>query len=588
MSESKRNDRLEPVEVVKRIDELLELTYRSTNLENLEDPLNVTIYALLCLQMDGILSQQVYQRLEAVYPGWHAILSKSEKDLVVDVDLAAFKEDHAKKLKLFLEAVADENRTRDAQEIFSIKFLHDMTDNDAIAFLKNLPGITPMMVKFVMAYVLHKKSLAIDTPVKKVLERLDLLEHPKSMVSFRGIESIVPPKIRKRLYVNLIHHSQKICRSRQPKCGDCVIVSFCSKQNYKISANKPMVVELFAGAGGLGKGFSKAGYQIAVAVEKDRNSAQTYRLNHPGTPVLEADIKLLDVEDLRRFIFRADDISVLMAGPPCQGYSVAGKRDPADPANLLYEEVTRFAKMLQPRIVLLENVLGLRKVNGVDFASKIRDAIQKVGYEVEGPIKLEASRFGVSQNRSRLVYLARRADLGSAPFPPDPTHVPADEEIASNSTHLPRTPTLEEILEDLPDFDIGINMESGIMNEVPIYNASTMAHSQHVVEKISQISPREGPISYRRLDRRAAQTLVAGHRALPVHPWKDRTISVREAARIQGFPDDFVFAGPRSSQPLQVANAVPPPMAEVLARHLLRFLNYRSSIKCVTRRSIKQ
>ena len=577
MSESKRNDRLEPVEVVKRIDELLELTYRSANLENLEDPLNVTIYALLCSHMDGILSQQVYQRLETIYPGWHAVLNKSEKDLVGDINLTGFKEDHAKTLKLFLEAIAGANRTRGAQEIFSLKFLHDMTDDSAIDFLKNLPGVSPI-IKFVMAYALHKKYLAIDISAKKILERLDLIEYPNNEVNFRNIESITPPKIRKRLYLNLIHHSQKICRSRQPKCGDCVIVSFCSKQNYKISANKPVVVELFGGAGGLGKGFSKAGYKIAVAVEKDRNSAQTYRLNHPGTPVLEADIKLLDVEDLRRFIFRVDDISVLMAGPPCQGYSVAGKRNPADPDNLLYEEVTRFAKMLQPRIVLLENVLGLRKVKGVDFASKIRDAIQKVGYKVEGPMKLEASRFGVSQNRSRLIYLARRADLGGAPSPPDPTHVPADEEIASNSIHLPRTPTLEEILEDLPDFGTGINMESGIMNGVPIYNASTMAHSQHVVEKISQISPGEGPISYRRLDRRAAQTLVAGHRALPVHPWKDRTISVREAARIQGFPDDFVFAGPRSSQPLQVANAVPPPMAEALARHLLRFLNYQLPI----------
>lgn len=573
MSESKRTDRLEPLEVVKRVDELLELTYRSADLENLEDPLDVTIYALLCLQIDGTLHQQVYQRLETGYPGWHSILRTPEQDLVEDISLAGFEENHARTLKLFLAAVADENRTRGSKEILSLRFLYDMTDHNAIDFLKDLPGINPKIINFMMAYVLHRKSLAIDTPVRRVLERLDLIAHKRNGPNFQDIESITPPKIRKRLYVNLIQHSQKICRSQQPKCGDCVIVSFCSKQNYKILANKPVAVELFAGAGGLAKGFSKAGYNIAVAVEQDRNSAQTYRLNHPGTPVLEADVRLLDIEDLRQFIVRVDDISVLMAGPPCQGYSVAGRRDPADPMNLLYEEVTRFAKILQPKMVLLENVPGLRKVNGVNFVDQIRDAIQKVGYKVGGPTRLEASRFGVSQNRSRLVYFARRADLGDAPSPPDPTHIPADEEPLSNNENLPRTPTLEEIFKGLPDFDTGVNMEFGIINGLPIYNASTMAHSQRVVKKISRLSPGEGPISYRRLDRRVAQTLVAGHRALPVHPWIDRTISVREAARIQGFPDDFIFAGSRSSQPLQVANAVPPPLAEAIARHLVKLLN---------------
>ena len=100
-------------------------------------------------------------------------------------------------------------------------------------------------------------------------------------------------------------------------------------------------------------------------------------------------------------------------------------------------------------------------------------------------------------------------------------------------------------------------------------NSATMRHSQRVVDKIAEIEPGKGPISYRRLERDLARTLVAGHRALPVHPWLDRTISVREAARIQGFPDSYVFCGPRSNQPLQVANAVPPPVAEALGRHLL-------------------
>ena len=114
-------------------------------------------------------------------------------------------------------------------------------------------------------------------------------------------------------------------------------------------------------------------------------------------------------------------------------------------------------------------------------------------------------------------------------------------------------------------------MEDGTL----LMNASTMKHSARVVRKIEDIPAGGGPISYRRLDRDLARTLVAGHRALPVHPWLHRTISVREAARIQGFDDDYFFCGPRANQPLQVANAVPPPVASALGQHLLNFLPSR-------------
>jgi DNA (cytosine-5)-methyltransferase 1 len=104
-----------------------------------------------------------------------------------------------------------------------------------------------------------------------------------------------------------------------------------------------------------------------------------------------------------------------------------------------------------------------------------------------------------------------------------------------------------------------------------------MHHSKAVIKKIRSIEPGKGPISYRRLEKDVARTLVAGHRALPVHPWLDRTISVREAARIQGFEDTYVFCGPRSEQPLQVANAVPPPVARVVAKHIKRLIGRAGS-----------
>jgi len=131
-----------------------------------------------------------------------------------------------------------------------------------------------------------------------------------------------------------------------------------------------------------------------------------------------------------------------------------------------------------------------------------------------------------------------------------------------------------QALKGLPSYRPGVDAEWIPQPDgTALTNASTMRHSQRVIDKIKSIAPGKGPISYRRLETDLARTLVAGHRALPVHPTLDRTISVREAARIQGFPDSYVFCGPRAEQPLQVANAVPPPVAFAIARHLLSYVD---------------
>jgi DNA (cytosine-5)-methyltransferase 1 len=146
-------------------------------------------------------------------------------------------------------------------------------------------------------------------------------------------------------------------------------------------------------------------------------------------------------------------------------------------------------------------------------------------------------------------------------LPPQPTHCASHHQQCCCA--LPPTPTVLDAIGGLP------LLGSGESAEHLLPNGSTMRHSSRVVAKIARISPGGGPLSYRRLRPDMAMTLVAGHGALPVHPFLHRTISVREAARLQGFPDSYVFAGPRSSQPLQVANAVPPPLAWALGAALV-------------------
>lgn len=570
-----RSDSLPMTEVVSRVDELLELRYRSSDLGNLDDPLDEAIYILLSLQTREPVYRRVFARLKDAFPHcWSELLQADHDTLVQLVQPAGFQEQRASKIKQFVAAVAGEPRALGKNGKLSLEFLRGMNDREVLAYLESLPGMGPKSARCVMAFSLGRDRFAVDTHVRRILERLELVDAQPGKPRHEDYERLVPSRLRRRLHINLVHHGRAVCTSRKPKCHKCVLVSFCPGGQRAVAreSSKPVAVELFAGAGGMGEGFRQAGYRLAAAIERDRNPAQTYRLNHPGTPVLEADIVELDESSIRQLAPGLPEVAVLLAGPPCQGYSAAGRRDPDDPANRLYRHVARFAKLLQPQLVVLENVGGLRRVRGVDFTSRIRTALLNVGYDVNGPEQLKASQFGVPQNRTRLFFLARRADLGPPPAPPAATHLPPGE-LDLLSVGKPKTQCLKDVLADLPQFGPGVEFEYGIHEGRPIFNASTMAHSRGVVTKIAGIKGGEGPISYRRLAGDIAQTLVAGHRALPVHPWLHRTISVREAARIQGFRDDYIFAGPRSNQPLQVANAVPPPVAEAIGLHLLDHLD---------------
>lgn len=307
-------------------------------------------------------------------------------------------------------------------------------------------------------------------------------------------------------------------------------------------------------------------------MEADRHAAQTYRLNHPGTPVIEAKIdKSTTAKSLRRYMPGAGAIDVLLAGPPCQGYSAAGARNPRSPVNRLYRHVVRLARELRAETVCLENVPGVRRVNGHGFLNSIQDALRRAGFATDAHL-VHACEYGVPQHRARYFFLSRRGKGAKAPRAPAATYRPHHATGDEPQTQTP-TPRLADLLGELPPLPPGTVAEVFEDEKGKRYwNMSTMAHSPQVVEKIAKIEPGEGPISYRRLELDEARTLIAGHRAFPVHPTLDRTISVREAAVIQGFPRDYIFCGPRAWQPLQVANAVPPPLAEAVAREVLKVL----------------
>lgn len=565
-------------DVLERIDELLETRYSSAGLGNINDPLAETVYILLSKQTRETVYRRVFRDLRQHYSLWLDARHAHPRDLERILKPSGFQEQRAHQLKALLLAVHESNLERGVGPAaktpgdLTLGFLSEMSDTDAENFLLTLPGIGPKSARCVLSYSLGRNAFAVDTHVHRIFTRLGLLPSSSRKTDHDPFQAAVPETMRRRLHINLVHHGRAVCRTNNERCSDCVLISFCERGRTAVSLKdgSPVAVDLFAGAGGLSYGFRQAGFRVALAVESCRHSAQTYRFNNPGVPVIEALINdHTRAASLRRFMPGYPRIDALIAGPPCQGYSVNGSRRPDARENYLYRHVACLARQLKVELVVLENVPGVRRVNGRNFLGKIISTLEEAGFSVAAHL-LCAGNYGVPQRRLRYFFLGRRGKQKPSPVTPSPTHRRHGEPARSG---LPETPSVSGVLALLPTLEAGTEAERLIdANGHEFFNLSTMHHSERVVDRIRSFRRGSEPVSYRRLDPSEAQTIIAGHRALPVHPKLDRTISVREAATVQGFPLDYVFFGPRSKQPLQVANAVPPPLAKAVAQHIRSYL----------------
>jgi DNA (cytosine-5)-methyltransferase 1 len=310
--------------------------------------------------------------------------------------------------------------------------------------------------------------------------------------------------------------------------------------------------DLCCGAGGISLGFSSAGLKILGGIDKAKYPVETAQFNHANG---KWDIESLEelVEKVKKdtnkdhVIFKAN---ILLGGLPCQGFSTAGKRDSEDERNYLYKNLLTLTQLVKPQFVVFENVKGLIHDNNSKVFDAIIDGFNDAGYEVHYEI-LNAKDFGVPQKRERVIIIA------SAKIDP------------------------KEIFKNIKKTDKGVNVRKAFAGlarsrEKKSINHTFMKHSPEVVKKIKEMNGKIH-LSYRRLKwDEASSTVIVGHNALPVHPEQPRAISVREAARLQGFPDSFIFKGTRTSQSEQVANAVPPPLAKAVAKAILKSIKSES------------
>jgi len=330
-----------------------------------------------------------------------------------------------------------------------------------------------------------------------------------------------------------------------------------------MTRTKPTAVDLFSGAGGLSLGLHMAGWDVIAAVEFDKWACETYRRNFPSSEVLCEDIR--DV-DLTRFA----GVDLVAGGPPCQPFSVAGKQlARSDPRDMIPQFV-RALEVLRPPAFLMENVAGLMTARHREYTKAVIRELSALGYQVRASV-LDAASVGVPQHRRRVFFVGA---MGRTPVFPEPTHGP-DAALPYVTTRQ----ALEGVPEDEPNRAGVSYARTPIMRPSPyagmITNGKGRPLSPDAPSKT--IPATAGGNRTHILD--PAGVLLEYHRHLkaggtPRTGWVEgvRRLTVRESARLQSFPDSFVFAGPRSRQYSQVGNAIPPLLARALGTALYQLL----------------
>ena len=330
------------------------------------------------------------------------------------------------------------------------------------------------------------------------------------------------------------------------------------------SAPIARVADLCCGLGGLSLAARSLGMEVRAGVDINVHALKTFAKNFPDAEAIPGSVRSLPLQDqcaeLLQGSGRTPIPKVVVSGPPCQGFSVAGTRDPLDPRNQILNAVGRAVSRIQPDVALIENVSMVLTEQHDARLSRFEREIRKGDYHV-ARVLLNAADFGVCQRRKRAFFLVTRGklDLGDFLNELDKLKVP-HRGAAVALCGLPSPHVRPDKYDDEAHY-------AGVSNHL------AMQHSQRVKDKIAAIEPGKGPMSYRRLHpSRVSNTLISGHRAPPAHHIEPRSITVREAARLQSFPDDFRIYGSFGNQMEQVTNAVPPLLARAVLSTLFRFI----------------
>ncbi len=358
-------------------------------------------------------------------------------------------------------------------------------------------------------------------------------------------------------------------------------------------------IDLFCGAGGLSEGFRQAGFHVLAGNDIDPFAAETFAANHSEAQFLPGPIEDISARDfLKTAALKTGELDCLIGGPPCQAFSVYNhQRGMHDKRSGLFYEYLRVVKGLMPKWVVLENVTGITSAGNGQAVEEILSGLARLGYDIEIQI-LRAEEYGVPQERRRIFFLGNR--LGLPISWPEPTHGPG---------LLPFV-TVGDAIGDLPPLKNGEDPKRPLPYRLPPTTGYQVMLRGNSVEVTNHAAPRLAPINVKRMKhipeggswrdipvdllpagmkraRRCDHTKRYGrlrkdglsstvltkcdlHWGAYIHPEQDRVLTVREAGRLQSFPDWFAFAGPRTEQYVQVGNAVPALLGRKVAEAILQ------------------
>lgn len=379
---------------------------------------------------------------------------------------------------------------------------------------------------------------------------------------------------------------------------------------------KPLAIDLFAGAGGLSLGFEEAGFDVAAAVEHDPVHAAVHEYNFPQTKMFCCDVRELDGQRIRTDSrIGSEEVAVVFGGPPCQGISLMGKRDVDDERNSLLMEFVRVVVEIRPRYFVMENVAGLLVGKHRELLDEVIDRFELAGYSVLHPRVLQASEYGIPQSRKRLFLIGARGDVAPSSYPkPCCTARRIDGGVVEGA--LPVGPSVRDALGDLPDVDrydallesdeaeveLGIpSVYASLLREpecdplnfsaprtsdpCKLTSSARTRHAPRSIKRFADTVPgTTEPVSrFLRLHPDGvSNTLRAGTASdrgaytapRPIHPEYARVITVREAARLHGYPDWFRFHVTKWNGFREVGNSVPVFLGRAVAQELAKSLGH--------------
>ncbi|MCL1475450.1 DNA cytosine methyltransferase [Argonema antarcticum] len=319
-----------------------------------------------------------------------------------------------------------------------------------------------------------------------------------------------------------------------------------------IPASNYTFVDLFSGAGGITQGLVQAGFQSVASVEVNPMASATYINNFPQCHHFCGSIENFEPKKWLDKI-GSPEVHLVVGGPPCQGFSVAGKRNSNDARNSLFLEFVRVVSEIRPWYVVMENVPGILTIENGTVKEAIKKAFDDIGYANVSVAILESAAYGVPQIRPRAIFIANRFGLPN----PYPKPQLSPEQYKS----------IESAISDLPEYTF-----------IPEINHEWTRHSPEYMERIAKVLP--GCSLYetyvdafkRQYPGKPSMTVKENHGGTHIHPYLNRVISAREMARLQTFPDSFIFKGSMKKAMWQIGNAVPPRLAECIGYALIPYI----------------